>query len=113
MQFRWFGWQTIAQERTWTNILELEYPSHNREWLRAKRLMFCSRQGETNLIFMKTTTHFRPIQRLVKLKSAPLSLAVRQLKNGVENTFVTSSRFNISGAVFSRPILLRVMVFRF
>jgi len=102
----------VAQEWTCTNRLDGEYPSHIWEWLRAKRPMFGSRQGEVNPNFTKTTVRFRPIQSLVKFKSAHLSHAARQLKNEVETPFLPSLRLNISGAVLARPILLHAVVFR-
>jgi len=87
-----------------------EYPSHNGQWLRAKRTVFGSQLGEVAPFFTKTTILLRPIQRLVKLKSAPLSHAARQLKNEVE-LFLSRSKVNISGVVLSRPVLLHAVLF--
>jgi hypothetical protein len=49
--------------------------------------VFGSELEEVTPIFTKTTVLLRPIQRLVKLKSTPLSHATRQLKNEVKNSF--------------------------
>lgn len=59
----------------------------------------------------RSTIDFRPVHSPISLKSAPLSLAARQLKNEVENSFVSSAGVEIIGAVPSRPTLLHAVVF--
>ena len=95
------SWPEYGSDITWLNRLEPEYFGLYREWLRAKRPVFGSRQGEGTPIFTKTTFHFRPIHRRLNLKSAPLSHAARQLNDEVKNSFLSSSRVDISGVLWN------------